>query len=58
MTRKLHDMMSWGLEWSRVVWKDQEKSRDKVMLGNILTAWLPHGIHMVHAWMTEIKSRV
>jgi len=25
---------------------------------NMLTAWLPHGVHMVHAWMTEIKSRV
>jgi len=28
------------------------------MSRNMLTAWFPHGIHMVHAWMIEMKSRV
>jgi len=23
---------------------------------NILTAWVPHSVHMVHACMTEIKE--
>jgi len=23
---------------------------------NMLTAWVPHGIHMVHVCMTEIKE--
>ena len=26
------------------------------MLENMLTAWFPYGIHMVYAWMTEIKE--
>jgi len=25
---------------------------------NMLTAWLSHGVHIVHAWTMEIKSRV
>jgi len=29
-----------------------------MMSKNILTAWLPYGIHMVHAWMMEMKNRV
>jgi len=28
------------------------------MSRNMLTAWLPHGVHMVHTWTMEIKSRV
>jgi len=24
----------------------------------MLTAWFPHGVHMVYIWMMEIKSRV
>jgi len=24
----------------------------------MLTAWLFHGVHMVHLWMMEMKSRV
>ena len=28
------------------------------MSRNMLTAWFSHGVHMVHAWMMEIKSRV
>jgi len=27
-----------------------------VTLRNMLTAYVPYGIHMVHAWMTEIKE--
>ena len=26
------------------------------MSRNMLTAWVPHGIHMVHACMIEIKE--
>ena len=33
-------------------------SRNRVTSRNMLTAWLPHDIHMVHAWTMEIKSRV
>ena len=29
-----------------------------MMSRNMLTAWFPHGIHMVHPWTMEIKSRV
>ena len=25
-------------------------------LRNMLTAWLPHGVHMMHACMMEIKE--
>ena len=25
---------------------------------NMLIAWFPHGVHIVHAWIIEIKSRV
>jgi len=28
------------------------------MSRNMLTAWLSYDVHMVHAWMMEIKSRV
>jgi len=28
------------------------------MLRNMLTVWFPYGVHMVHVWMIEIKSRV
>ena len=41
----------------RVVWKNIE-SRDRVTLRNMLIAWVPHNVHIVYAWMTEIKSRV
>ena len=27
-------------------------------LRNMLIAWFPYGIYMMHAWMMEIKSRV
>ena len=55
---KAHDITSQGLEWSRAVWKDQKESRDRVISRNMLIAWVPYGIHMVHAWTMEIKSRV
>jgi len=28
------------------------------MSRNMLPAWFPHSVHMVYAWMIEIKSRV
>jgi len=28
------------------------------MSRNMLTAWFPHGVHIMHIWMMEIKSRV
>ena len=39
------------LEWSRAVWKDLE-SRDEVTSRNMV----PRGVHIVHAWTTEIKE--
>jgi len=24
----------------------------------MLTAWVPHGVYIVHAWTMEIKSRI
>ena len=38
-----------GLEESRVVWKSLEKEWYQ-------GTWVPHGIHMVYAWMMEIKE--
>jgi len=37
-----------------VVWKDQKESRDRVMSRDTVS----HGVHMMYAWTTEIKSRV
>ena len=39
-----------------MVWKDQEEFRDGVTSRNMLTVWFPHGVHMVHICMTEIKE--
>jgi len=39
-----------------VVWKNWKEFRDGVMSRNMLIAWVPHGVHMVHACMTEIKE--
>jgi len=37
-----------------VVWKNQEEYRDGVTSRDMV----PHGVHMVYAWMTEMKSSV
>ena len=45
-----------------MVWKNlgsrriEKEFRDRVTSRNMLTVWLPHGVHMVYAWMTEIKE--
>ena len=48
-------MVQSSLEGLRVQ-KDWEESRDRVTSRNMLTVWVPHGIHIVHACIIEIKS--
>ena len=39
-----------------MVWKDQKESRDGVTSRNMLIAWFPYSVHMVHACIMEIKE--
>ena len=54
MTGKSHDIMSQGLKQSRAVWEDRKESRDEVTSRDMVS----YGVHMMHAWTMEIKSRV
>ena len=51
-----HDVID--LEESRVVWKDlgSRKIGKSLGLGWHQGTWVPYGVHMVHACMTEIKE--